>query len=53
MEEINMNLEREADAPKDWQGNFILERDGKGRVYEVIVPDDEEAEEHAADDQTE
>lgn len=50
MEQIYINLEREADAPDDWQSNSILERDGKGRVLEVIVPDDEEAEENAADD---
>ena len=48
-----MNLERESDAPNRWEGNVILERDGKGIVFEVVVPDDEEAEENAADDQTE
>ena len=49
MEMTYMNLERESDAPSGWRGNSSLERDGKGRVFEVIVPDDEEAEAHAAD----
>lgn len=53
MEKTYMNLERESDAPNGWEGNIILERDGRGRVFEVVVPDDEEAEKNAADNQTE
>lgn len=49
MEMTYMNLERESDAPAGWQSNCILERDGKGRVFEVVVPDDEEAEAYASD----
>ena len=52
MKEIFLNLEREADAPNDWQSNSILERDGKGRVFEVMVPDDEEVGDNATDDKT-
>lgn len=50
MEEIILDLEHEGDAPIDWQSETILERDGKGRVFEVFVPDDEGDDEDAADD---
>ena len=46
MEEII--LECESDAPADWENNVILRRSATGEVYEVIVPDDEEVAEDAA-----
>ena len=35
-------LERECDAPDDWESNVILLRDGRGRIVEFTVPDDDE-----------
>lgn len=43
-------LEMESDAPANWVSNVILCRDGKGRVFEVAVPDDEEVDENATND---
>ena len=45
-------LEREGDAPENWETEVILHRDGRGNVLNVDVPDDEEASEDAGDDQT-
>lgn len=42
-----LTLERESDAPEDWQDEMILMRDARGRVIEVAVPDDEEVDEDA------
>ena len=51
MEEFAIDFERESDAPDDWQENLILVRDGKGRMIEVVVPDDtEEGEEVVGND---
>ena len=50
MEEIILDLEHEGDAPIDWQSETILERDGKGNVFEVIVPDDEDGDADVAND---
>lgn len=35
-------LEEEMDTPENWISNTILTRDGKGRIIEVNVPDDNE-----------
>ena len=35
-------LERECDAPDGWVNETILQRDGRGRVFEIAIPDDEE-----------
>lgn len=48
----NLILERESDAPENWETDVILHRDGRGNVLNVAVPDDEEASEDAGDDQT-
>ena len=46
-------LEREGDAPENWETEVILHRDGRGNVLTVDVPDDdEEASKDAGDDQT-
>lgn len=37
-----LELERESDAPENWEANTIFVRDGKGNVLEVEIPDDEE-----------
>ena len=37
-----MYLERESDMPANWVSNVIFERDGKGVVFMVDVPDDAE-----------
>ena len=37
---IEEYLERESDMPANWNSNVILQRDGRGRVIEVAVPDD-------------
>ena len=50
MNEEIFELERESDAPAEWQSNVIYERDGKGRMVEVVVLDDEEVDENAAND---
>ena len=34
--------EKELEIPENWISNTILERDGKGNIIEVEVPDDEE-----------
>ena len=44
-------LEREANAPENWETEVILQRDGKGNVVNVAVPDDEEASDDAENDQ--
>lgn len=36
-----LTLERESDAPADWQDEMILVRDGRGKIFEVAIPDDE------------
>lgn len=38
----NLFLEKEMDTPKDWVSNIILERDGKGNVFEIKIEDDDE-----------
>ena len=43
-------LEQEGDMPEGWENNIILRRDGRGRVIEVEVPDDEEVDDSAAND---
>lgn len=43
-------LERESDAPADWEDNVILRRSATGEVYEVIIPDDEEVAEDVTND---
>ena len=40
MEEII--YEQELDTPENWVSNTILERDGKGNIIEIQVPDDKE-----------
>ena len=35
-------LERESDMPIGWNSNVIFERDCKGNVIELAIPDDEE-----------
>ena len=40
-------LEVESDAPANWVSNVIMRRDGRGKVFEVAVPDDEEVTEDA------
>lgn len=50
MNEEILVLERESDAPAEWRNNVIYERDGRGRVVEVVVHDDEEVDENAAND---
>ena len=41
-------LEREADMPEGWVSNLIFQLDGRGHMVEMIVPDDEEVTEDAA-----
>lgn len=43
-------LECEGDAPKNWKDNVILERNAKGTVVEITVPDDEEVNDNATND---
>ena len=51
MEEKDLWLEMEGDAPSDWQTNTIFERDGKGNLVEIfIVDDDLEVNAHVAND---
>ena len=38
----NIFYERELEIPKNWVSNIILERDGKGNIFERVVEDDEE-----------
>ena len=35
-------FEKEMDTPENWISNIILTRDGKGRIIEIEVPDDNE-----------
>lgn len=42
-------LENEMDIPENWESDRILVRDGKGRVVELEIPDDEEGEADAGD----
>ena len=45
-------LERECDAPNDWENNVILRRKANGEVEEVTIPDDTEGvNENAGNDQ--
>ena len=46
-----MILECEADAPENWETNVILTRNAMGVVQAVEVPDDEEVDDNAVDDQ--
>lgn len=41
MEEKDIWLEKEGNAPSDWQTNTIFERDGKGNLVEIFIVDDE------------
>ena len=50
--EKKLILERESDAPENWETEVILQRDGRGNVVSVDVPDDEEASDDAEKDQT-
>ena len=34
--------EKELEIPEDWVSNTILERDGKGNIIELLIPDDME-----------
>ena len=43
-------LECEGDAPENWKDDVILERNAKGAVVEITVPDDEEVKDNAAND---
>ena len=44
-------LERESDAPVDWQSNAVFVRDGRGHVICVSLEDDaEEASANVDDD---
>jgi len=43
MEEIII-YEEELEIPEDWVSNTILERDGKGNIIELLIPDDIEEE---------
>lgn len=44
-------FEIECDAPENWETENILQRDGKGNVLSVDIPDDEEVDEYAEHDQ--
>lgn len=35
-------MEKQPDMPKNWRSDVIFERDGKGMVSEVVIPDDSE-----------
>lgn len=52
MDDEKIILEREGDAPENWETEVILQRDGRGNVLNVDVPDDEEANEDAGDTPT-
>lgn len=44
-------LEKESDAPADWQSNVIYRRNANGLVFVVDVPDDTEGvDENVGDD---
>lgn len=34
--------EKESEMPENWVSNIILERDGKGNIIELSIPDDKE-----------
>lgn len=34
--------EMEMNVPQDWVSNVIFERDGKGNIIELEIPDDKE-----------
>jgi len=34
--------EKELDIPENWETNTIFTRDGKGKIIEIKIPDDEE-----------
>lgn len=38
----NIIYEQELETPQNWVSNMILERDGKGNIFERIIEDDEE-----------
>lgn len=44
-------LEREGGEPENWVTDVILQRDGKGNVASVDVPDDEEENDDVDNDQ--
>lgn len=46
-----MILECESDAPENWETDVILTRDAEGNVLTVYVPDDEEVDDDAGNDQ--
>lgn len=50
MNENKFELERESDMPENWVSNRIKVRDGRGRVVELTIPDDEEGDENARND---
>lgn len=35
-------LERESEAPTNWEDNFVMVRDGRGRIARLMVRDDTE-----------
>lgn len=37
----DIELEQEMDIPENWVSNRILIRDGRGKVVELTIPDDE------------
>ena len=49
-EDMILDLEQESDAPEDWEPNSVFVRDGKGRLIELNIPDDEEVGENVAND---
>lgn len=38
----NIILEKEMNAPENWETNIILTRDGKGQIVEIKISNDEE-----------
>ncbi len=51
---VRMNeqqLERESEAPVNWEDNFVMVRDGRGKVTRLMVRDDtEEVSSYVAND---
>ena len=44
-------LERESEAPVNWEDNFVMVRDGRGKVTRLMVRDDtEEVSSYVAND---
>lgn len=40
--EDELIFEMEQEIPENWESNRIIERDGRGRIIEVNIPDDKE-----------